>query len=195
MLLRLFSFLIISLSASLHFDSNVTKTIIIQPFGNFSKTEASAVFQSIKKLYPHVILKEPIALPSPAFYKPRNRYKADSLLNFLSSKIPENDVVIGLTEKDISTTKGKYKDWGVMGLGFCPGNACVVSTFRLKKDNLSSQFYKVAIHELGHTQGLQHCTAKTCLMRDGEGKNNLDNEFDFCEKCKFFLKTKGWNFN
>ncbi len=82
-----------------------------------------------------------------------------------------------------------------MGLGYCPGNACVVSTFRLDKDNLSNQFYKVAIHELGHTQGLPHCTAKTCLMRDAEGKNNLDNEFDFCEKCKKLLKAKGWNFN
>jgi archaemetzincin len=82
-----------------------------------------------------------------------------------------------------------------MGLGFCPGNVCVASTFRLSKKNLKEQFYKVAIHELGHTQGLPHCEDKSCFMRDAEGGNPLNEEHGFCEVCKLFLKSKGWELN
>ena len=61
----------------------------------------------------------------------------------------ENNTIIGLTSKDISVTKGNIADYGVMGLGYRPGNACVASNFRLSKSG-ESQFYKIALHELGH---------------------------------------------
>jgi len=77
-------------------------------------------------------------------------------------------------------------------LGFEPGNACVVSTFRLPKMKLSRQLSKLCLHELGHTQGLPHCKNKTCFMRDAEGGNHLEEEIDFCESCKSYLKSEGW---
>jgi archaemetzincin len=82
-----------------------------------------------------------------------------------------------------------------MGLGYCPGTACIASSYRLKKGNKLTQFYKVAIHELGHTQGLPHCSTKTCLMRDAEGGNPIDEENDFCPKCKKVLIAAGWALN
>lgn len=93
---------------------------------------------------------------------------------------------------DISTSKGEIKDWGVMGLGYCPGKSCVASSFRLSAQKRQQQFFKVAIHELGHTQGLAHCANKTCLMRDAEGSNYLNEETGFCENCKAVLVKKGW---
>ena len=98
-----------------------------------------------------------------------------------------------MTSKDISTTKDKIKDWGIMGLGFCPGNSCIASTFRLNKSEIYTQFFKVAIHELGHTQGLQHCIVKTCFMRDAEGKNHTNEEKEFCSDCKEILINAGWD--
>ena len=80
-----------------------------------------------------------------------------------------------------------------MGLGYRPGNACVVSSYRLSKKNKTEQFYKVALHELGHTEGLPHCKNKTCLMRDAEGGNPLNEEKEFCISCKKYLKGKKWN--
>jgi archaemetzincin len=62
----------------------------------------------------------------------------------------------------------------------------------MKKEIAVGQFYKVAIHELGHTQGLPHCENKTCYMRDAEGGNPLEEEVDFCKTCKMFLKNRGW---
>ncbi|PBJ14533.1 hypothetical protein [Flavobacterium sp. ACN6] len=83
---------------------------------------------------------------------------------------------------------------GCNGLGYKPGKACVVSDFRLSQENKNNQFYKLVLHELGHTAGLPHCEIKTCLMRDAKGGNPLDEEKDFCFKCKTFLKAKGWQF-
>lgn len=168
------------------------KVIVIQPFGNFSNVEAKLVFKEIQKINPKVILKKNIPFPLKTYYKPRNRYRADSIISFLSSKIGKDSVMIGLCEKDISTTKGKIKDWGIMGLGYRPGNACVVSSYRLSKKNKTEQFYKVALHELGHTEGLPHCKNKTCLMRDAEGGNPLNEEKEFCISCKKYLKGKKW---
>lgn len=168
------------------------KVIVIQPFGNFSNLEAKIVFNEIQKVNPNVILKKNIPFPSQSYYSPRNRYRADSIIKFLSARIGKDSVIIGLSEKDISTTKNKVKDWGVMGLGYRPGNACVISSHRLSKNNKTEQFYKVALHELGHTQGLPHCENKTCLMRDAEGGNPLDEEKEFCLSCKNYLKAKNW---
>ncbi len=109
-----------------------------------------------------------------------------------------------MTNKDVSVTKKdadgkvlkpewKYNDFGVMGLGYCPGNSCVVSTFRLKnKDkNLElSRLKKVVIHEFGHNLGLPHCSDKHCVMTSAAEKiGTIDNEkMELCVKCKNSLE-------
>lgn len=168
-------------------------TIIdIQPFEGIPGNLVNHVYAELCKIHPSVTLLKPIPLPKRAYYIPRNRYRADTLIYLLRSTTKDGHVTMGLTSKDISSDKGKIIDYGIMGLGYQPGKSCVVSTFRLTKKNLNEQYFKVAIHELGHTQGLPHCSDKRCLMTDAEGKNNTDNENGFCEKCKAFLIAKGW---
>jgi archaemetzincin len=168
------------------------KVILLLPFADFPVAEAQIVLEKIRKINPDVILRPNVAFPTEAYYKPRNRYRADIILKYLRKQVGKDTVVAGLSGRDISTTKGDVNDWGVMGLGYRPGNACVISTFRLSSKNRREQFYKVVLHELGHTQGLPHCTVKTCLMRDAEGGNPLDAEKDFCKSCKSFLAEKHW---
>jgi archaemetzincin len=170
-------------------------TILIQPFKDLKPESITFVTNKIKKVYPNVKVLEPIDFPDKTYYKERNRYRADSIIQFLDQRTKENFVTIGLTSKDISTSKGKIKDYGVMGLGYQPGKACVASKFRLSKENSDEQFFKVVIHEIGHTQGLAHCSEKHCFMRDAEGKNPTNEETDFCEKCKRVLINKNWKFN
>lgn len=166
--------------------------IQIQPFSDMKDEEVELIAKEIKEVYPHLEILRPIEFPENAFYQPRNRYRADSIIKFLNSETKNGFVKLGLTSKDISVTKGKNPDFGVMGLGYRPGKACVASTFRLNKNNKNSQFYKVAIHELGHTQGLPHCPEKTCFMRDAEGGNPTDELKEFCKKCKAHLQSKNW---
>jgi len=170
------------------------KPIIIDivPFEDTPEEIISRLSESLKKIFPNLQVHNTISFPSNAFYQPRHRYKADSLINYLSAVTPAGHVSIGITIQDISTSKGDIEDWGVMGLSFMPGNSCIVSTFRLNKNNLLDQFFKVSIHELGHTQGLDHCDVKTCYMRDAEGKNTTDQEIAFCPRCKTYLIAKGW---
>ncbi|KAF2079150.1 zinc-dependent metalloprotease family protein [Flavobacterium sharifuzzamanii] len=168
------------------------RVIVIQPLGDFELNQSQKVLAEIKTINPNVVLRQNIDFPRNSFYKPRNRYRADSIIKNLKNNIGNDSVIVGLSHFDISTTKNNIKDWGVMGLGYMPGKACVVSDFRLSKKHRNSQFYKLVLHELGHTAGLPHCKIKTCLMRDAKGGNPLNEEKDFCENCKSFLKNKGW---
>lgn len=169
--------------------------ILIQPFKDINSENVTKTAEGIRKIYPHVKVLAAIDFPENAYYKERNRYRADSTIKFLNNHTKDGFVTIGLTSKDISVTKGKMKDYGIMGLGYRPGKACIASKYRLNKKNTDEQFFKIAIHELGHTQGLKHCPEKTCFMRSAEGGNPTDEEIDFCHTCKAFLINKNWKFN
>lgn len=130
-------------------------------------------------------------LPASAYYPARRRYRADSLIYYLKRHCPHNANIMGITNQDISTTKHNVTDYGIMGLGFQPGPSCVISSFRLHKNNISIELFKVAIHEWGHNQGLPHCPNEECYMRDAKGGNPLQEEQGFCSTCKGFLKKKG----
>ena len=122
-------------------------SIIIQPFDGMPKSTVTIVSEKLKEMYSgDVIINNYIALPKKAQNQTRSRYRADSLIRFLGDLVKDGQLIIGLTNKDISTTKGKYPDWGVMGLGFCPGKSCIASTFRLKGKNRDEKLFKVAIH-------------------------------------------------
>ncbi len=166
--------------------------IDIQPFSDISAEQLKFVYDELHVVYPKILIKKPIDLPEMAYYKARNRYRADSIIKFLRKQTQEGHLIIALTNKDISWTKGKVNDYGIMGLGLCPGSVCVASSFRVSKTDHWSQFFKVAIHELGHTQGLPHCPVKTCFMRDAEGGNPTNEETGFCSKCKAHLIARGW---
>ena len=133
------------------------------------------------------------ALPAAAYYKPRNRYRANLLLEDLK-KYNGYDKVIGITNKDISTSSNGVYDWGIMGLASRPGKQCVISTFRIKTPNqalFNDRFIKVALHELGHTMGLPHCTfSRTCFMEAAEGTvKSVDRETRFlCSNCKKLIQ-------
>lgn len=168
------------------------KQIIILPLGkNTPASFSNDIYQKIKAIIPSTTLGATTAMPAFAYNASRGRYRADSLLGWMSKMAKPNQVYLGVTTVDISTTLRGVQDWGVMGLGLRPGNACIASSFRLKHDKYN--FWKVAIHELGHTAGLPHCPEPTCLMRDAEGGNPLKHEKAFCKNCKTLLVQKGWS--
>lgn len=169
-------------------------TFIIQPFNGIDTNDVNYIATALRKIIPSIQINALKPIPAAAYYAPRGRYRADSIIRMLNAAAKANEVILGLTLFDISTNKNENKDWGVMGLGYCPGKACVASSFRLSPQKRQQQFFKVAIHELGHTQGLAHCAIKTCLMRDAEGSNYLNEETGFCENCKAVLVKKGWKF-
>ena len=97
---------------------NKPVTIFVQPFNGIDSNDIVYVVTGLKKVYPHIFVKQSIPLPSNAFNSNRGRYRADSLIRILNSKANNNEVVIGLTSRDISTTNNSIADWGVTGLDF-----------------------------------------------------------------------------
>jgi archaemetzincin len=166
--------------------------IDIQPYEGIDKELCTYILNELHKVYPQVDLLSAIQLPKSAYYKPRNRFSADTLVKLQKKLAKPNHLILGLTHEDICTKSNGVYDYGILGYAYQSSNTCVVSSKRLKNPNLKEQFYKVAIHELGHTQGLDHCPDKTCTMTDAEGKNNTNNEKGFCVKCKFHLIKKGF---
>lgn len=164
-------------------------SIILQPLGDMPSATYLTLAKELIKNGNIVLVMPPASFPASAYYKPRDRYRADTLIAWLSRAELNGRIIVGITDKDISTTMGKNIDWGVMGLGARPGNACVISTFRLKKAKQQEQLLKLCLHELGHTIGLAHCTRSDCYMRDAEGHNIFDNLHGFCTDCKKKLSS------
>jgi len=116
-------------------------------------------------------------LPEEAYYAPRRRYRADTLLEHLGPLLedaPPHVKVLGFTARDISTTARGAYDWGVFGLGDLGGRSAVLSTFRLRRrvrdqDHFRFRVVTTAVHEVGHTLGLEHCTEHRCVMNDAHG--------------------------
>ncbi len=179
------------------------KTIGLQPYFNFPKHKTDSIARLISDFYNvNVYVLPSIKLPSNAYINLKSsRYRADSLIKFQkNNKVDSLDYIMGLTNQYISTTKRnefgkikqpiyKYHDWGIMGLAYCPGNSCVISTFRLQHANEKvhfSRLKKIAVHEFGHNLGLPHCKNKQCVMTDAvESIATVDNaKLDLCENCK-----------
>ena len=177
------------------------RVLYVQPLGGCKAKAAGTeqVLSALRAFYPiEVKVLDCQDLPAAAYYPPRKRYRAERLLVFLNARLPKDGWrILGLTDVDISTTKDKVPDWGVMGLGELPGTATVISSFRCRKKarnpaHALERLAKVAVHEIGHTLGLDHCPTRGCLMEDAMGKVvTTDRERDFCPKCRARAKEQG----
>ena len=168
---------------------NKTVTLMVLPLGNIENDVVKETYTSITTVFPSTRLLRKEMMPGHTFYRPRQRYRADSLIAWMRNRARPGEVYVGITSQDISTTHRGQEDYGVMGLGFRPGKACIASSFRLKD---KSNYYKVVLHEVGHTTGLPHCPVHSCFMVDAEGQDKTSKETGFCTKCTQHLRKKGW---
>lgn len=187
------------LSACSSIPSN--PTIGIQPIGKHEKAYLPVIQEAISEYYGYkTVILPSTEMPMAFFVQIKSpRYRADSIIRHLRDHRADRiDYVIGFTSHDISTTKtdrwgqvkepaSKYQDWGIFGLGFRPGRACVLSSFRLNASAslMKERIQKIALHELGHNLGLPHCDSINCVMRDAaETIKTIDQvKMGLCADC------------
>jgi archaemetzincin len=152
--------------------------VVIVPMADLAEAELAAVEKALAAEYQVTVRRaEKIAMPQIAWYEPRKRWRAEKILAVLTARfkdLPRTSKVIGLAADDISTSKGGFDDWGIFGLGDIDGRACVVSSFRLRRKakdaaHVRKRIATTAVHEVGHTFGLEHCPEPLCVMLDAEG--------------------------
>lgn len=176
--------------------SKPTKVLHVYYYDGFNTTLGDMTIAQLKTIFDSVALEGTIPFPDSAYYMPRERYKADKLLKHQRALCPsKTDLVIGFSGEDISVAVHGYDDWGIMGLGSAKLKSCVISTHRLKnKAHLKEDFNKLALHELGHCEGLPHCNhSETCIMRDANKQNLFPQLTEFCPSCNAHLINRGWH--
>ena len=182
--------------------------LALLPLGELGEEEIRTVVDSVRSVYGAGTQVLPAHdLPASAYYEPRKRYRAERLLTWLGSRIPPGaDRIMGLTAKDISTVKGEHRDWGVCGLAYMPGDAAVISTFRIRKklgrgltqeerrERFLARLADLAAHELGHGLGLDHCPNRGCIMEDAKGTVATFNHSTgrLCNDCVDELRRLGF---
>lgn len=179
-----------------------TTTLLIQPVAYENIVFEEEIVSTIQQFYGFRVAVAPNKIPPESFinYEKGFRYAAPALLKYLKKQKPDTvALVLGLTQKDIYTSKkdkngqikkpkSKYKVWGIMGLATRPGTSAIVSTKRLKTNDIvryKDRLLKVILHEIGHNLGLKHCANKKCLMTDAVEKvSTIDNtSLSLCSVC------------
>ena len=163
----------------------------MQPYGNYTQKEAAKLGKELgKRIWDwfgvdmdcEVLSALPLA--DSLLNKEKTRYRADKIINAMSSKADAHSIYIGLTHRDISCSLRGKPDWGVQGLSLIPKKACVVSTYRVKN---KGEFWKVVMHEFIHTYfEYRHCPKddSKCLMQDANGNPSFKNKEGLCQYCK-----------
>lgn len=180
--------------------------IALQPFGEIPTEWLDCLATTLGQEHgASIFILAPAELPALAFTDVKSpRYRADSLLRALIRMKPDSaELILGITRRDISTTKhgadgevlepaSRYSDWGVFGLAYQPGQAAIISSFRLGEAHglFLQRLRKVCVHEVGHNRGLPHCANENCVMRDAvERLSSIDAEAQaLCAQCRQRLR-------
>lgn len=206
-LLVLISFIVSGISYQIFFRNTklfLVKTIAIQPMGYIANYEPIEKLKiKLEKFYhKKVVILPTIPLSSKYIDGTKGlRYDAGKIVSELSAnRYAHYDKVIGYTESDIFIYRALMKEsefetmeindaWGIFGLGDKPGRACVLSNYRLQDQSdslMQTRIETVALHEVGHTLGLNHCTTPGCIMNGSyKSVENIDyTAGHYCSLCK-----------
>ena len=132
--------------------------------------------------------------PPSSLNKLRGQYRASIILDCIPKLPVYSDRVLGIVDVDIYEPGLNY----VLGLADFYNRRALISLTRLRQEYygldgddelLYSRILKEAIHELGHTYGLNHCINPACVMHFSN--SILDTDLKGCTLCSVCTKKVG----
>ena len=165
--------------------------IYLQPYEDFSIAEVEKLVPVLSEklhywLYGDWSFKvlDPISLPKKSHVESKNKYRVTDILNLEQNQLKGDEIIIGLTHKDICTNIHGAKDYGIVGISRIRKQVCLVSDKRLKD---KSMYWKPILHEFMHTfYGAKHCPNDDpkCFMKDAKGHGSFEIQDKLCDSCR-----------
>jgi archaemetzincin len=129
-----------------------------------------------------------------AFDPGRRQYHSTAILARMQTGA-SNARLLGVAAADLYVPVLTF----VFGEAQTPGRCAVISAHRLHEEFyglppnatlLHERLTKAALHELGHTFGLTHCSHWNCVMASTHAVERLDlKDAAFCRACRRYLNT------
>lgn len=167
----------------------------ILPVGQVDSGVLVGLAQGLVKTFPDAVcsvIGEVLPVPAGAFDKKRNQYSSSVILDEVkayAAKREDFHSVLGVVDVDIFLPGLNY----VFGEAYTPGRAALISLWRLKPqfygDKADMAVYllrslKEAVHELGHSLGLRHCSRSLCVMHFSNSIFDTDKKQRLlCDQC------------
>ncbi|MCL4491353.1 MAG: archaemetzincin family Zn-dependent metalloprotease [Nitrospirae bacterium] len=169
----------------------MTEEIRIIPSSSIEEDLLSEVEKWVRQTFGDAVTIDKGVLQScgEAYDPERKQYSAQEFLDHAGIQAEDGMRVLCITDVDLYVPGLNY----IFGLADEFRPVALVSTARFKNGNgrATERTVKTAIHELGHTYGLQHCNDHRCVMffsytlsdTDYKGKH-------FCAHCRKALEKK-----
>jgi archaemetzincin len=170
--------------------------IYLLPVGSIEDEVLTMLEQRLQQMLDGEIRRSaPLQTPAAAWNPARRQYEALQVMRAVTEAAPEDaERVLGITEEDLSIPMLTF----VFGQAQLRGRVALMSLARLRqefyglpanKELMMTRAVKEALHELGHTFGLVHCPAPSCVMTLANDIQHVDaKEMDFCGGCAVLLR-------
>ncbi len=155
--------------------------LAIQPFGNVPVEVVEALSNDLDIFGMEIEIRNTISLPGDAYDAERGQYHADPFMEMCAQV--DGDRVIGVAAVDIYADTLNF----VFGQAQVSGRVAVISIARLvdsERKKFRDRVAKEAVHELGHTFGLSHCSDPRCVMFFSNSLTDTDRKGKkYCRRC------------
>ena len=172
------------------------KILIVPVGGEISEKEMGFLVQPLRETFGASVSFSPrMPLPAYAYNRERKQYLSSTILNMLNSqvRVPENGRALAVTNEDLYVPDLNF----VFGQADTLTGVAIISLARLRPEfygqapdepTFHHRAITEAVHEIGHTLGLNHCPDVKCVMHFSNSLVDTDIKgHRFCIRCREVL--------